>query len=245
MPESVKRRGSSGPTTGAMLGLWSGVVATGREGYGRAVQLLLAMVLLMWALEVVDTALDNQLDQGGIIPREAEGLDGVIAAPFLHVGFGHLIANTLPFVAMGLVIGLEGPLRLLGVTAIVGVISGLGTWLIAPADTIHLGASGVVFGYATYLLARGLFNRRPVEIAIGAVVAVLWGGRPTGAPAPARGVCWGGPPVRGRCPPPRGGGPGGGRRARGGMTGGVRAAVGGAAPGVPPPKRPPGGGGAT
>src|ERR687895_145138 len=113
MPESVKRRGSSGPTTGAMLGLWSGVVATAREGYGRAVQLLLAMVLLMWALEVVDTALDNRLDRGGIIPREAEGLDGVIAAPFLHVGFGHLIANTLPFVAMGLVIGLEGPLRLL------------------------------------------------------------------------------------------------------------------------------------
>src|ERR671914_641251 len=193
MPESVKRRGSSGPTTGAMLGLWSGVVATGREGYGRAVQLLLAMVLLMWALEVVDTALDNQLDQGGIIPREAEGLDGVIAAPFLHVGFGHLIANTLPFVAMGLVIGLEGPLRLLGVTAIVAVISGLGTWLIAPADTIHLGASGVVFGYATYLLARGLFNRRPVEIAIGAVVAVLWGGALMAGLEPRQGISWQGP----------------------------------------------------
>src|ERR687892_1747208 len=187
MPESVKRRGSSGPTTGAMLGLWSGVVAIRREGYGRAVQLLLAMVLLMWALEVVDTALDNRLDQGGIVPREAEGLDGVIAAPFLHVGFGHLIANTLPFVAMGLVIGLAGPLRLLGVTAIVAVISGLGTWLIAPADTIHLGASGVVFGYATYLIARGLFNRRPVEIAIGAVVAVLWGGGLIGGVGPPGG----------------------------------------------------------
>jgi membrane associated rhomboid family serine protease len=134
------------------------------------------MVLLMWALEVVDAALDNRLDRHGIVPREAEGLDGVIAAPFLHVGFGHLIANTLPFVAMGLVIGLDGPLRLLGVTAIVALVSGLGTWLIAPADTIHLGASGVVFGYATYLIARGLFNRRPVEIAIGVVVTILWGG---------------------------------------------------------------------
>jgi membrane associated rhomboid family serine protease len=148
------------------------------------------MVLLMWALEVVDTALDNRLDQGGIIPREAEGLDGVIAAPFLHVGFGHLIANTLPFVAMGLVIGLEGPLRLLGVTAIVAVISGLGTWLIAPADTIHLGASGVVFGYATYLIARGLFNRRPAEIAIGAVVTVLWGGALLAGLEPQQGISW-------------------------------------------------------
>src|SRR5918999_1067950 len=151
MPESVKRRGSSGPTTGAMLGLWSGVVATGREGYGRAVQLLLAMVLLMWGLEVLDTALDHRLDRGGIVPRDAEGLDGVIAAPFLHVGFGHLLANTLPFVAMGLVIGLEGPLRLLGVTAIVAVIIG---------------------------------------IAIGAVVAVLWGGALMAGLEPQEGISW-------------------------------------------------------
>jgi membrane associated rhomboid family serine protease len=173
-----------------MLGLWSGVVAIDREGYGRAVQLLLAMVLLMWGLEAVDAALDNRLDRHGIIPRETEGLDGVVAAPFLHVGFGHLIANTVPFVAMGLVIALEGMWRLAGVTAIAAAVSGLGTWLIAPADTIHLGASGVVFGYATYLIARGLFNRRPLEIAIGVVVAVLWGGALMAGLEPQRGISW-------------------------------------------------------
>jgi membrane associated rhomboid family serine protease len=148
------------------------------------------MVFLMWALEIVDTALDNRLDEGGIVPREVEGLDGVIAAPFLHVGFGHLIANTLPFVAMGLVIALEGPLRLLGVTALVALISGLGTWLVAPAGTVHLGASGVVFGYATYLIARGLFNRRPVELGIGAVVVVLWGGALMAGLEPQQGISW-------------------------------------------------------
>jgi membrane associated rhomboid family serine protease len=173
-----------------MLGLWSGVVATNKEGYVRALQLLLAMVLLMWGLEVVDTALDHRLDRYGIEPRDVDGLDGVVAAPFLHVGFGHLLANTLPFVAMGLVIALEGPLRLLGVTAIAAVVSGLGTWLIAPADTIHLGASGVVFGYATYLMARGWFNRAPGQIAIGAVVAVLWGGALLAGLEPQRGISW-------------------------------------------------------
>src|ERR671919_3208157 len=190
MPESVKRRGSSGPTIGAMLGLWSGVVAIDREGYGRALQLLLAMVLLMWGLEVVDAILDNRLDRYGIEPREVDGLDGIVAAPFLHVGFGHLAANTVPFVVMGLAIAFEGALRLLGVTAITAVISGLGTWLIAPADTIHLGASGVVFGYATYLIARGLFNRRPAEIAIGAVVTVLWGGALLAGLEPQQGISW-------------------------------------------------------
>jgi membrane associated rhomboid family serine protease len=155
-----------------------------------AIQLLLAMVLLMWGLEVVDTGLDNRLDRYGIEPRELDGLDGVIAAPFLHVGFGHLIANTLPFVAMGLVIALEGVWRLAGVTAVVALVSGLGTWLIAPADTIHLGASGVVFGYATYLITRGLFNRRAMEIAIGVAVTVLWGGALLAGVEPQQGISW-------------------------------------------------------
>jgi membrane associated rhomboid family serine protease len=166
------------------------VVAINKEGYVRALQLLLAMVLLMWGLEVVDTALDNRLDRYGIVPREVNGLDGVVAAPFLHVGFGHLLGNTLPFVVMGLVIALEGPLRLLGVTVITALISGLGTWLIAPADTIHLGASGVVFGYATYLIARGWFNRRAGEIAIGLAVALLWGGALLAGLEPQQGISW-------------------------------------------------------
>ena len=62
----------------------------------------------MWMLEVVDVLADHPLDQYGIEPREPDGLDGVVTAPFLHVGFGHLIGNTIPFVAMGLVIALRG-----------------------------------------------------------------------------------------------------------------------------------------
>jgi membrane associated rhomboid family serine protease len=155
-----------------------------------AIGIVIALVALMWVLEVVDVALDHRLDRYGIEPRDPDGLDGVVAAPFLHVGFGHLLANTLPFVVMGVVIAFEGPLRLVGVTAIVAIVSGLGTWLVAPENTIHLGASGVVFGYATYLIARGLFNRRAGELAIGAGVAVLWGGALLGGLEPQRGISW-------------------------------------------------------
>jgi len=155
-----------------------------------AIGIVIALVALMWVLEVVDVALDHRLDQYGIEPRDPDGLDGVVAAPFLHVGFGHLLANTLPFVVMGVVIAFEGPLRLVGVTAIVAIVSGLGTWLVAPENTIHLGASGVVFGYATYLIARGLFNRRAGELAIGVGVAVLWGGALLGGLEPQRGISW-------------------------------------------------------
>jgi membrane associated rhomboid family serine protease len=161
-----------------------------REGYGRAIQLVLALVVFMWVLELIDTAIDHRLDRYGIEPRDVDGLDGIVAAPFLHVGFGHLLANSVPFVVMGVVIALEGLWRLVGVTAIVAVVSGLGTWLVAPANTIHLGASGVVFGYATYLIARGWFNRRLGEIAIGVVLAVIWGGALLAGLEPREGISW-------------------------------------------------------
>jgi membrane associated rhomboid family serine protease len=164
--------------------------STGRSPRRTAFSILIALVALMWVLEIVDVALDHRLDRYGIEPRDVDGLDGVVAAPFLHVGFGHLIGNTLPFVVMGVVIAFEGPLRLIGVTVITALVSGLGTWLIAPAGTIHLGASGVVFGYATYLIARGAFNRRATEIVIGAAVAVIWGGALLAGLEPQQGISW-------------------------------------------------------
>jgi membrane associated rhomboid family serine protease len=156
----------------------------------RAIVILLGLVVLMWVVEIVDTGLDHRLDRYGIEPRDPDGLDGVFAAPFLHVGFGHLIANTIPFVAMGVLIALEGTRRLVAVTVIVALISGVGTWLIAASGTVHVGASGIVFGYATYLIARGIFNRRASQVVVGLAVAVLWGGALVGGLEPRRGISW-------------------------------------------------------
>jgi membrane associated rhomboid family serine protease len=155
-----------------------------------AAKILLALVALMWAVEVVDVAGDLRLDQYGIEAREPEGLDGIATAPFLHVGFAHLLGNTIPFVIMGLLIAFEGARRLLAVFAIVALVSGLGTWLVAPEGSIHVGASGVVFGFATYLIARGWFNRRTAQIAIGLVVVVVWGGVLLGGLQPREGISW-------------------------------------------------------
>jgi membrane associated rhomboid family serine protease len=154
------------------------------------VQIVLALLAAMWLLEVVDIALDHRLDQYGIEPREPDGLVGVVAAPFLHADFGHLIANTIPFVVLGIIIGLQGVARVLVVTGLVMLVSGFGTWLIGPDNSLHIGASGIVFGYATYLLARGLFNRDLVEIAIGLGVAAIWGTALLGGLVPQDGVSW-------------------------------------------------------
>jgi membrane associated rhomboid family serine protease len=140
-----------------------------------ALKLVVAMIAVMWVTEIVDLADGHRLDAYGIHPRDVGGLPEIISAPFLHVGFGHLISNTVPFLAMGAAIALGGLARVALVTLIVAVVSGLGVWLIAPSNEVHLGASGVVFGYASYLITRGILSRRLTELAVGVVVLAIWG----------------------------------------------------------------------
>jgi membrane associated rhomboid family serine protease len=157
---------------------------------GSGIRLLVALVALMWLSEAVDTALHGQLDQYGIVARTPAGLLGILTAPFLHLGFGHLISNTLPLVTLGLLIAVNGAARLFSVTAMVVVLGGFGTWLISPPHTITIGASGLVFGYAVYLVARGLFNRRISQVLIGVVVVLVWGSALLGGLLPQDGISW-------------------------------------------------------
>jgi membrane associated rhomboid family serine protease len=155
--------------------------------------LLATIVVLMWLVEVINsltprgTALDGD---GAIYPRNFGHVWSIFTAPFLHFGFPHLIDNTIPFVFMGIFIALRGAGRLALVTLIVILVGGLGTWLIAPANTETVGASGVVFGYATYLFTRGLFDRSLLEIGIGLIVGVVWGGALLSSIVPHQGVSW-------------------------------------------------------
>ena len=152
--------------------------------------LLIGIVALMWVIEVVNTLDSNNLDFDGIYPRNFDRLWGVFTSPFLHVSFAHLVSNTIPFLFMGAIIAMRGAARLAVVTAIVIIVGGIGTWLIAPAGASTVGASGVVFGYAAYLLTRGLFDRSVVELLIGLVVGVVWGGALLSSLVPHYGISW-------------------------------------------------------
>ncbi len=161
-----------------------------RENRRAGLLTLAALVGVMWVAEIVDVVLGGRLDLLGIAPREADGLTGVVLAPFLHGGFGHLAGNTVPFLVLGAVVAIGGLARLLAVTAIVALVSGLGTWLFGADGSLHIGASGVVFGFAAYLVARGLFDRRLHYLAIGLLVAIVYGGTLLGRLLPSPGISW-------------------------------------------------------
>jgi len=155
----------------------------------RGVMLVAGLAALMWAVEIVDLVAGD-LDSAGIRPRDGAGLVGVALAPVLHGGFGHLLGNTVPFLILGTAIALSGLARIAAVTVIVALVGGLGTWLTAPAGTVHIGASGLVFGFAAYLVARAAYSRRALHLVMGLVVLGVYGTTLLFGLVPTPGVSW-------------------------------------------------------
>ncbi len=137
--------------------------------------ILATLVGLMWGLEILDTfVFRHGLDLFGILPRNPIGLRGILFAPFLHGSFAHLSANTVPFIVLGWLIMAQGISDFVVVSVICMVVGGLGTWLFG-ATALHIGASGVIFGYVGFLLARYYFDRRLSSGLIALIVGCSYG----------------------------------------------------------------------
>lgn len=138
---------------------------------------LVPLVLLMWIEEFVDYYLFNQeLDSYGIRPRELDGLWGIPLAPFLHGDFGHLIANTFPLIILGCLILVRSIEEFWIATLMAAIVGGLGTWVLGQPETVHIGASGLVFGYMGYLLLRGYLERSSNGVLVALLVLFFYGG---------------------------------------------------------------------
>jgi membrane associated rhomboid family serine protease len=151
---------------------------------------ILSFTALLWVIELYDQATGGYLDADGIVPRSADGLEGVVWAPLLHAGWAHLIANTLPFLIFGFLVLAAGIRRFLLVTAVIWVVAGLGVWLTAPEGSVTVGMSGVIFGWLTFLLARGFFARSGLQVLLAVGLFFLWGGVLWGVLPGQPGVSW-------------------------------------------------------
>ncbi|RIK35919.1 MAG: rhomboid family intramembrane serine protease, partial [Chloroflexi bacterium] len=116
------------------------------------------------------------LDQYGIRPRTLIGLRNILFAPWLHVGFGHLIANSIPFWVLGWLVSLSGLRQFWRVTISAMLVSGVAIWLLGPPRTLHLGLSGIIFGYLGYLLLRGFMERSSLAVLLAALALLFYGG---------------------------------------------------------------------
>lgn len=152
--------------------------------------LLTVVLAAMWFLEGLDSlVLDDRLQSDGILPRRLDGLDGVLWAPFLHVGWAHLIGNTVPFLVLGGLVAVWGMRRWLAVSIIVILIGGGLTWLLGRNGN-HVGASGLIFGYFGFLVGAVFFERKFWPILPATVAVVLFGSAMVTGFIPTGGVSW-------------------------------------------------------
>lgn len=137
---------------------------------------MLVYLVLLWAIDLLNASRGRDLVvEFGLIGRDPSRLLGILISPFLHGSPLHVVANASAIYTLGLVAGLYGIWRFLGIVAVIIVLGGFGLWVIAPANAVTVGSSGIVFGLFGYLLMRGLSDRRPVDIVVSLGVAVAFG----------------------------------------------------------------------
>jgi membrane associated rhomboid family serine protease len=132
--------------------------------------------VLLYLVELVDTVLPAELDRGGIAPRSLDGLDGILWAPVLHGGWGHLLSNTIPVLVFAFLTMAGGLGQWIVVTATIWILGGAGVWLVAEPGTYTVGASGLAFGWLAFLLVRGIFNRSASQLLLAGMLLFIWGG---------------------------------------------------------------------
>ena len=138
--------------------------------------LLGVFVVLMWGFEILDLVTNHYFDRFGIQPRKVGGLIGLVAAPFLHGDFQHLISNTIPFLVLGGIVMLGGRGVFVAVTIFIALVGGGALWLFGPGgNTNHIGASLVIFGYLGFLLSRGFFEKSIFWVLVSFGILVFYG----------------------------------------------------------------------
>lgn len=150
----------------------------------------LLLVVVMWLVEAANLVTHNALDAYGIRPRTEVGLWGIVFAPFLHASLAHLLANTLPFLMLGWLIAVRRLRDFLLVALLVMVVGGFAVWLLGRPMSDHIGASGVIFGFLGFLLARGFFERSVQALAVALITFALYGGALWGVLPAGPGISW-------------------------------------------------------
>lgn len=151
---------------------------------------LIGFVALLWVIQAVNWSSGYALNPAfGLVPRQVSGLDGVLGMPFLHVSFEHLIANTPPLLLLGTLLAATATRALLAMNAVVVGLGGLLVWLLG-SSAIHIGASGLVFGWFGFLVTRGLVDRSPVTLGASVIVGFVYGSLIWGVFPGQPGISW-------------------------------------------------------
>lgn len=154
-------------------------------------KILIVSIVIFWVVEVLDIfVFQGSLDRYGIQPHSVVGLRGIVFAPFLHGGLGHLMANTIPFITLGWLTMIQETSDFYVVSIMSALVGGIGVWVFGSPDSVHIGASILIYGYLGFLLLRGYFQKNFPSITLSIFVAIAYGSFIWGVFPSKIGVSW-------------------------------------------------------
>ena len=135
----------------------------------------MTFVSILWLVKVIESTLSFDFGMLGIHPRSLAGTVGIITGPLVHGDFQHLMSNSLPLIFLG--IGVFYFYNKIALEVFFGIyfFTSIWVWIVAR-DAYHIGASGIVYGLASFLLFSGFFRKDSRSIAISLIVIFLYGG---------------------------------------------------------------------
>jgi membrane associated rhomboid family serine protease len=160
-----------------------------RAHFRLAVKIAFSFVALLWVVSLTNWGLELDPEVSGIRPRQWAGLPGIVFAPLVHGGFDHLIANSPPLLVLITAMVFLYPSSGLRTLPAVWLGSGILVWLFGR-ESVHFGASGLVYGLASYVFVAGLLRRDRRAIAASLVVWFMYGSLVWGLLPTPFGVSW-------------------------------------------------------
>ena len=145
--------------------------------------------LILWIIHLISFVFSIDLTRMGLLPRNLIGLLGIITSPLIHADFSHLISNTIPLVILGWIIFFFYPKVSYILFIFIYILTGLLVWIFAR-QVYHIGASGVVYGFVSFLFFSGIFRRDNKSIALALVITFLYGGLVWGMIPGLKGISW-------------------------------------------------------
>lgn len=140
----------------------------------RVIALPIYLVLAMWVVYWLEIRFGYSLSKYGILPGSLTGLRGIVFGPFIHGSLKHLFNNSVPFFVLLSALLYFYPKQALRILILGSLLAGFGTWLIGR-QSYHIGASGIVYMLASYLLFQGLFSKNIRLISLSLIVVFFYG----------------------------------------------------------------------
>lgn len=142
----------------------------------RSLRFPIILVLLLWLIKGADMLFDLELNNYGLFPLQVKGLPGIFTSPFLHADLAHLFANSVPLLILGSFLFYFYKDIAWMILFLIYIITGLWVWVYARGGAAHIGASGVIYGLASFLFFSGFIRRETGLLVITMLVAFLYGG---------------------------------------------------------------------